>query len=150
MINGFPNRPIPTSADRQVARSPALVYVSLWLPVAIYVALIFYASSLSSPPLPESVSDKTLHLAAYGGLAIVLLRALAGGRWSGVTLTSMTAAFLLTTLYGATDEWHQTWTRGRSPEIADVLADASGALLGTVAAGACSIITRLWPSRISS
>ena len=116
---------------------------SLWLPVLTYMGAIFFASSLSAPPVPEGVSDKTLHVVAYAGLALVTVRALAGARCSGVRRATLVGAFIVTTLYGVTDEWHQRWTRGRSPEIADLRADALGALLGTIAAGSCSIIKRL-------
>ena len=59
--------------------------VSLWLPVAIYMAAIFWASSLHV--LPGAVSgfpDWLLHSACYGGLALVSLRAVSGGTWRGV------------------------------------------------------------------
>jgi VanZ family protein len=117
--------------------------LSLWLPVVLYMSAIFYASSLTSLPTPEEVSDKTLHFVVYGGLALVVLRAVAGGRWAGVTPTALVASWVIATLYGVTDEWHQTWTEGRTPEIADVAADALGAVMGAGAAGAWSIIRRL-------
>lgn len=117
--------------------------LSLWLPVIAYMAAIFYLSSLSSPPTPEDVSDKTLHFVAYGGLALVTLRAVAGGRWSGVTWSALVVAWLIAALYGVTDEIHQTFTAGRSPELGDIGADALGAAIATVAAGACGIIRRL-------
>jgi VanZ family protein len=117
--------------------------LSLWLPVVAYMGVIFYMSSLSSPPIPEEVSDKTLHFVFYSGLALVALRAVAGGRWEGVTLRTLVACWLIATLYGATDEWHQMFTEGRMPEFADVGADAFGAGLAAFAAGAWSIIRRL-------
>ncbi|MCA1585466.1 MAG: VanZ family protein [Acidobacteria bacterium] len=115
----------------------------LWLPVVAYMAAIFYLSSLSFPPAPQEVSDKTLHVAAYGGLALVALRALAGGRWTGVTLGTLIGCWAIGTAYGLTDEWHQRFIEGRSPELADVSADALGAAIGAIAAGAWSIIRRL-------
>lgn len=117
--------------------------LSLWLPVAACMALIFYMSSLSSPPTPEDVSDKTLHFAAYAGLALVVLRAVAGGTWAGVTLRTLALCWLITTAYGFTDEFHQRYTEGRTPDLADVGADALGAAITTSALGAWSIIRRL-------
>ncbi len=108
---------------------------------------IFYASSLTAPPTPEDVSDKILHLVTYAGLTLLLVRALASARWANVTLVSLAAACAITVLYGMSDEWHQTWTEGRTPELGDVAADAAGALLAAAMAGACSIISRLWRSR---
>lgn len=117
--------------------------LSLWLPVILYMGAIFYVSSLSSPPTPEEVSDKTLHFVAYGGLAVVTLRAVAKGRWSGVTWRTLLIAWAIATAYGMTDEFHQRFTEGRTPDLADLRADALGAALGTAAVGACGIIRRL-------
>lgn len=117
--------------------------VWLWAPVVVYMAGIFWASSLTSPPSPAGVSDKSQHAAAYFGLALVALRALAGGRWSGVGPVTLAGAWLIATAYGATDEVHQAFTPGRNPEWADIGADAIGALAAAIAAGAWSIIRRL-------
>ncbi|MEW6319988.1 MAG: VanZ family protein [Acidobacteriota bacterium] len=115
----------------------------LWLPVVAYMAAIFYVSSLSEPPAPEQVSDKQLHFWVYGGLALVTLRALARGGWAGVGAATLAGAWLIAAGYGVTDEWHQTFTPGRSPEWADVAYDAAGAGAALIAAGTWSIIRRL-------
>ena len=107
------------------------------------MAGIFWASSVTSPPAPAGVSDKWLHAAAYCGLALLALRALAGGRWSGVGPATLAAAWLVATAYGISDEVHQAFTPGRHPEWSDVVADALGALGATVVAGAWGIIRRL-------
>ena len=54
---------------------------ALWLPVAIYMAIIFVLSSQQNPPAlgPETLSDKSQHLLGYFGLGSVVCRALAGG-----------------------------------------------------------------------
>jgi len=41
-------------------------------------------------------------------------------------------ALLVSVLYGASDEWHQQFVRGRDPRFTDVLIDAAGALLAMV------------------
>jgi VanZ family protein len=107
------------------------------------MGVIFYMSSLSSPPTPQQVSDEILHFASYGGLALVILRAVAGGRWEGVTVSALIVCWLAATMYGATDEWHQMFTEARTPALADVSADAFGAGLAAIGAGAWSIIRRL-------
>ena len=45
--------------------------VRLWAPVAIYMAAIFYVSSLPQPPMPPG-GDKPWHLLAYVGLGVVV------------------------------------------------------------------------------
>ena len=114
----------------------------LWGPVAAYMAGIFYASSLTAVPAPvgDWFSDTILHMAGYGGLALFVLRALARGKWAGVTVGAAIAAWLITTLYGASDEWHQMYVPGRSSELRDLMNDAAGALVAVGAAGAWSIM----------
>lgn len=110
---------------------------SLWLPVIAYMAIIFQASAVSDVPGPVSAfPDTFLHMVEYGGLALVTLRAIAGGRWPGVTARTLLAAWLIATLYGATDEWHQIYTPGRSSELRDLRNDAVGALLALALAWA--------------
>ena len=106
------------------------------------MAAIFYASSLSVIPEPVSAwfSDTVLHMACYGGLALCTLRALARGKWKGVTVGVTIAAWLVATLYGASDEWHQMYVPGRSAELRDLMNDAAGALVAAGAAGAWGIM----------
>jgi len=99
----------------------------LWAPVAGYMSLIFVLSGMASPPTPARTSDKTLHLVGYGGLGVVALRATAGGALSGVTGGSAAAAWAIATLYGLTDEFHQSYVPERTADPADALADAVGA-----------------------
>ena len=40
---------------------------------------------------------------------------------------------LLGMAYGAMDEWHQAFVRGRSPDLADWFADVTGVVLGYTA-----------------
>jgi VanZ family protein len=111
--------------------------VSLWSPPALYALALFASSSLSAAPSPPPhFTDKHVHLLAYAGLALVLVRALSGGRWSGVTVTTTLQAALLAVAYGVTDEWHQWFVPGRQADGYDVVADALGAALAMAAVGA--------------
>lgn len=115
----------------------------LWLPVILYMAGIFYASSIPDPPVPANVTDVSLHEAAYCGLTLLLIRALARGSWSGVTLTTLSMAWLMAVAYGVTDEWHQSFVPNRHAELRDLGSDAIGALVATIVVGAWGIIRRL-------
>jgi VanZ family protein len=117
--------------------------VWLWLPVTLYMLGIFLASSVSDPPMPAQVPDVSLHSVAYFGLTLLLIRALALNRWSGVTATSLAAAWAIATLYGVSDEWHQSFVPHRHADLRDVVADAIGAMAATAAVGAWGIIRRL-------
>jgi VanZ family protein len=118
--------------------------VSLWLPVIAYMAVIFWLSSMSSPPGPEGwLSDKAQHALAYGGLALVTLRATSGGRWWTASFGAFALAWVIATGYGVTDEIHQSFTPERTPDLLDLRADAIGAAAALGLARACGIIWRL-------
>jgi VanZ family protein len=103
--------------------------LSLWGPPAIYALAIFGFSSLSAPPVPPpQLTDKHVHLLVFAGLALVLVRALANGRWSGVTLATGVQAAILAIAYGATDVWHQSFVPGRDSNLLDLVAVAVGVL----------------------
>lgn len=107
----------------------------LWAPVLVYALAIFLVSGSPAPrSLPGGLSDKQGHLAAYAGLSLVTLRALAGGAWTGVTLARAGGAALLATAYGASDEAHQAFVAGRTADPVDLGADALGAVLASAAA----------------
>jgi len=120
----------------------------VWGPAVAQMGAIFFLSSLSQPPLPEGMSDHTGHSIGYAILGVLVLRGLAGASWPGVTLMRgvMTVAF--GTLYGMSDEWHQSFVPGRTPAWDDVAADFRGALLGAAFVLILHIINRLWPTKI--
>jgi VanZ family protein len=104
--------------------------LSLWAPVAIYMAAIVWASSLSVlPGSVEGFPDWLLHSACYAGLAVVSLRAASGGQWKGVTLATIAAAWLICAAYGASDESPQGFVPGRMVEFRDWRNDVTGAAL---------------------
>src|SRR5690242_19434936 len=93
--------------------------VLLWGPPIVYMLLIFHFSSESIPlpELTEHVWDKILHTIEYAGLAFVLCRALVGEGASWVR--AAVVAVVLTSAYGASDEWHQAYVPVRSSDVCD-------------------------------
>jgi len=88
--------------------------------------LIFVASSqskLAGPSLPGI--DKVTHFLVYGLLATFVVRL-------GQKPKSAWIALGLVSIYGLLDEWHQSFTPGRSVEFADWVADTLGAALAIV------------------
>lgn len=116
--------------------------LSLWGPVVVYMALIFSLSAMSSPPSPGPINDKVLHFAFYGGLAAVTLRATSGGRLEGVTAGAALLAWVIATVYGVSDEFHQRFVPYRSADLADLTADSLGAAVAVGLLGASGIIAR--------
>ena len=112
----------------------------LWAPVVAYMALIFFLSSLHAAPLPQAVSDKFAHATGYVGLGLLVTRAVIGGMPRRIGWKQALLAILITTAYGASDEYHQRFVAGRSADLADLYADATGASVAAVACWAWGII----------
>jgi VanZ family protein len=115
----------------------------LWAPVVFQMVLIFGISSLSDPGLlPGDISDKSGHFLGYALLGGLMMRALADGRAVGVTWRTFMIAAVLSALYGVTDELHQRFVPGRTPDIMDVAADAIGACGGAALGGVLRLLRR--------
>jgi VanZ family protein len=100
-----------------------------WAPALVYMAAIFAASAQPTLPTPDlDHSDKVLHFAAYAGLGGLLAY---GGAPAALGPLPLIA---IGTLYGASDEVHQSFVPGRSPDPLDWLADTLGAIAGVLAA----------------
>jgi VanZ family protein len=105
--------------------------ISLWLPVAAWMAAIYWGGGVSQVPGPvAAVSDTILHMSGYAGLAVLTLRATAGGKWSGVTWRSVLLALAIATIHGLTVEWEQMYIPTRMAEWRDVGNDVMGAAIG--------------------
>ena len=95
------------------------------------MAALFFASSLPTVPrLPGDPANYAAHFSAYFVLGVLLVRAFAGGRWSGVGAGAAVRAWVVSAVYGATDELHQRWVPGRYPAVDDWVADVAGAAVG--------------------
>ena len=97
------------------------------------MAAIFVLSSQESlPSLPGGLTDYTGHFIGYALLGALLLRALAGATWRGVTARAGWLAVLVASAYGLTDEIHQVFVPGRSATVEDWVADSFGAITGVL------------------
>ncbi|MEK7217385.1 MAG: VanZ family protein [Chloroflexota bacterium] len=112
------------------------------------MALIYWLSS--QPELPtlapagyEQALTTLAHLGEYGVLGAL-------GWWAaGVHPPRASARALLllalATVYGLSDEWHQSFVPGRTAESYDVVVDGAGAALGLLIAK--RLETRRWTER---
>lgn len=114
--------------------------MSLWGPVVVYMAAIFFVSSLHNPPLPAGVSDKPAHALGYLGLGLVIARAVAGGLPPRITLQQAAMGLVVASLYAITDEVHQHFVPGRTADVADWYADSIGSAVALCACWAWDII----------
>lgn len=97
--------------------------ITNWLPVILWVAVIFYFSSLKQIKVSDFlfwdfVAKKTAHVTEYAILYALVYRA---------TNKNFILAYFLVVLYAATDEFHQTFISGRTGTPLDLGFDSSGA-----------------------
>ena len=118
-----------------------LAWFGRWAPVVLWAALIFFLSSQSHlPEPPPGVTDKHAHVTAYAILAATLTWALTNRDLRRTSWATVAAVVLLCTLYGASDEFHQSFVPGRDVSGLDLTADAVGAAIGAVGLRAWAII----------
>lgn len=78
---------------------------------------------------------KTAHASEYALLGMLLFGAMTGTR-----RRRMCYAWLASTCYAATDEFHQLFVPGRSGQFTDVCIDSGGAVVGILAAAGISLL----------
>ena len=101
-----------------------------WAPTVVYMILIFWESSLSNPApgVTTLVWDKALHTVGYGLLGACCARSFRrdGHSWRAALILGT----LLASAYGATDEFHQSFTPQRTADVVDWVADSLGSFAG--------------------
>src|SRR5262249_10209679 len=134
-------------------------FILYWLPVGLWMGVIYCASSdtmsfqhssriigpllrwlfpgLSDQAVRSGVMAirKCAHLTEYAILALLLWRALrkpVRRDPRGWTWPHVWQALLLVVLYAASDEFHQLFVPSRQASVLDVAIDTSGAVLGLV------------------
>ena len=105
----------------------------LWGPPVAFMALVYVGSTMPSPPVPPTLSDKVLHLMTYAVLAALFARALVGGLPARLPVRTVLLAVGLAVAYGAALEVRQSFIEARSADLADAYANAAGACGGAAA-----------------
>ena len=131
------------------------LFLKYWLPLLIWLGVIFVGSTsvmsaehtsryvvpfllwLKPGMSPNAiwtilvVARKCAHVTEYAVLALLLWRAFRSVPTLGrKTLTVFGAVLLGCALFAASDEFHQTFVKSRTPSIRDVFLDVGGAFLG--------------------
>ncbi len=132
------------------------VFLKFWLPVLLWMAVIFTASSDSHsyehssrfiepllhwlfPKMSQAnveqihhVFRKCAHLTEYAILALLLWRALhvSKNKLPAWSWPKVGGTLLLVFLYAASDEFHQSFVPTRTPLFSDVLIDTAGGAIG--------------------
>ncbi len=93
-----------------------------WIPAIVWMGVIFWLSSRPGSDVPSGIAPYA-HFAAYAVLGALALAGFADPtRWL--------AAAAFASAYGITDELHQAFVPGRTPDPADWALDTAGALVG--------------------
>jgi VanZ family protein len=124
--------PLPRG-ERAWVRGSTIPYI-LWTATAAWAGVIFYFSSLTGAQVASPIPDYIPHFIEYFILAGLLIAAI----WA--TEKEMPAGLIglwaisLTAIYAASDEFHQGFTAGRTPDIKDWAWDVAGAVVvaGTI------------------
>jgi len=130
-------------------------FLKYWVPLLIWLGVIFAGSTSvmsaeSTSPyivpfliwLKPGISPKTIwiilvvtrkcaHVFEYSVLALLLWRALRSfPTFRARSVMVFGAVLLVCALFAASDEFHQTFVKSRTPSLRDVLLDVGGAFLG--------------------
>jgi VanZ family protein len=131
------------------------LFLKYWLPLLIWLGVIFVGSTdlmsaehtsrfivpmllwLKPGMAPETIRSilfairKCAHVAEYAILALLLWRALRSGSAPRAKMSMLFGAVLLgCAVFAASDEFHQSFVKSRTPSVRDVLLDIAGALIG--------------------
>ena len=134
-------------------------FLKYWLPLLIWLGVIFFGSTDSMSAEHSSryvvpfllwmrpgmspraiwiihvVVRKCAHVAEYAVLALLLWRALRSIPSLHTKMFIVFGAALVgCAVFAASDEFHQTFVKSRTPSVPDVLVDIAGALLGLLIA----------------
>jgi VanZ family protein len=105
------------------------------LPALLYAATIATLSSLpdvAPPPLGMSWDDKIYHFIEYFGFSLFLFRMFGYWEKTREALRRILLTVLSGAVFGALDELHQLFIRGRYAELTDWLANSVGILFGII------------------
>ena len=130
-------------------------FLKYWLPLLVWLGVIFlgstnlmsaeHTSRLMVPILlwlkpgmaPERIlfiliiMRKCAHVGEYAILALLLWRALRSGLSLRVKMPMLFGAVLLAcAAFAASDEFHQSFVKSRTPSVRDVILDTAGAFFG--------------------
>jgi len=101
------------------------------IPAILVMIVLFMLSTLpGNDPFLNSIhiSDKIKHFIAYFVLGITFCIWIPSKDWFKKPLIYSILVVFLCTLFGASDEYHQTFVPGRSGSLYDLAADFAGGL----------------------
>jgi VanZ family protein len=98
-----------------------------------WMAMIFFLTSRSDLPVQSLLwgQDKIMHTIAFGILGFLFARSLRPKQGTSA-FARIAVITLMVALYGAFDEIHQLFVKGREASLGDLAADTAGGLVAAV------------------
>jgi VanZ family protein len=112
--------------------------LATWLPVLAWMSVIFYLSAQSRPleKTPSTALSYVAHFTEYAVLAFLLFWAqLFGNGWKGNLRVALALSLVVSALFAASDEYHQSFVPGRDASFLDFLTDCFGAAVALTVTG---------------
>jgi len=108
------------------------IVLKFWLPVVFWMVGIYFISGLPKSDVPElfPFQDVIYHLLAYAVLAFLFGRAFKNSSPGLAPRHILLLAAFFGSLYGVSDEFHQSFVPGRSASGIDLLMDTLGSIAG--------------------
>ncbi|MCM8795222.1 MAG: VanZ family protein [Candidatus Omnitrophica bacterium] len=108
--------------------------IRFWLPVYVWMGIIFYFSSLPAEAIPHLFfyQDIFFHLFNYFLLVYFFSRAIKNTFYSLSFKKRVYFCIIFGIIYGLSDEFHQFFVPGRDMSMGDLLFDGLGSLLGSL------------------
>jgi len=108
------------------------IFAYYWLPLVAYCVFIYVQSSYPSPErLPTfEFSDKVMHFGAFVVMGVLFYRAYHTLPFEKILQWIVPLSMISASLYGISDEIHQSFVPYRHGSIGDVIADVLGSVCG--------------------
>lgn len=110
-----------------------------WVPAILWAGVIFAFSHSSSPPGRDLLPDYVGHAFLWGVLALLLVLGKTSFLETRLGFSDLPKLWLLGSLYGVFDEWHQSFVPGRDSSFSDVVVDS---LATALTLAACFVALR--------
>ncbi len=111
-------------------------FIRYQLPVILWAAVIFVASSIPNITLPKIefiAVDKAVHTGVFYVFALLFYRAInKGKKQATINMKQLYVITGITMLYGISDEVHQLFVLNRFCDMYDMIADTLGGVLASL------------------